>query len=385
MCSGCYMLEAAMKKQMVLICIALMSLNTTVQAETQYGRLLPVWEQIVAGSQSNASFQEHVASVKSVVHQGLSAITKPAPDNTYNKETEFQKYWDHETKHKKDTFAAMDEKVKEFVQEYLGKGMSLEEVKVASQDAVGWLQWPTSFSYWERDKIRGVCDTAMTDEEWLAPKNEIVVLYQSRLTATGSCTYIFQNSFRAKKKDLIRAFGSFYGCVTSENGEIQCANLYAEYFFFPGGTSYISSIKQFIGFLSDDSDSAPGLLIAEGPDGQVSKYIIDLYIWNWEYNLWEGVRLWDSEGVLDFEYDGETTDLKYYKCLEQHSDSPDTSACPEIVNLREYYLETKTNNEKSLQPGIPSNSFLKPPKDVYETKGKPIEKLVIENQPQDIP
>ena len=342
-------------------------------------------EKATSGSQANVSFQEHVTSVKSIVHQGLSAITGPAPNNTYNKETEFQKYWDYEAKHKKDTLATMDERVKDLVQRYLGKGMSLEEVIVATQDAVGWLQWPTSFSYWERDKIRGVCDAAMTDKEWIAPKNEIVVLYQSRLTATGRCTYIFQNSFRAKKKDLIRAFGSFYGCVTSENGETRCGDLYAEYFVSPGGTSYLSNIKLFIGFLSDDLDPDPGLLIAEGPDGRVSKYIIDLYKWNREYDLWEGVRLWDSEGVLDFEYDSETTNLKYYLCLEQHSDSPDTPACPEIINLRQYYSETKEYQEKILQPGKPSNSFLKPPKNVYEAKGKLMERPVIENPPQDIP
>jgi len=316
-----------------------------------------------------AALQEQVASMKGVVSRGLAAINKPAPNNPFNPDTDLQKHSRYSRHYVKDALLQMDKAVKEFVQGYLQTGITLEELITATNGTLVWSEWPKSFNEKELHDIRGIQDTDMTDEEWLAHDNDVVILYQILNTQSGNTVYVFQNSFRAIKKSLIRACSAFYAGVAGSDGETHFADLYAEYFFQPRGISYIGSSRWLLGFLVPDSGGMPGIMIFRGPDGRVLNFGIDLYLWNPEHKLWEGVWLWSSDYVLSYNYNGETTDFNYYQCQEQHIDSPDTLACPATLNLLERYLREKEalENYQSVN-GQRFHHILMPPKELYEEK-----------------
>ncbi len=274
-------------------------------------------------------------------------------------------------KYRRDTFLGMDEAIKSLVKGHLEKGMSLDEVREATKGALGWSEWPTTFLYWERRDIAGVQDYAMTEKEWLDNKNEVVILYKSCESPAGGRTYMLQNSFRAKKKSLVRALGSFYGCVTLGDNTIHCDDLYSEYYYSPGGSRAVEFNRILFGFLVVDSDTFPRILTSLGPAGTAGNFSIHMYVWNQEYDLWEGTFLWHSDGIIDFKFDGETTELTICKCYESHPDRPDTPACPQIVNLRQHYLENREEIEQALHPvvydtGRRAPSFYRPPQEIYE-------------------
>jgi hypothetical protein len=80
------MLEAAMKKRMVLICIALMSLDPSVQAETQYSKLSPVWEKtLIQGGEGEWCIKyregyEYAGTISAIGNDGRLFVCDPYND-----------------------------------------------------------------------------------------------------------------------------------------------------------------------------------------------------------------------------------------------------------------------------------------------------------------
>lgn len=341
------------------------------------------------------SLQEHLSAMKDSIRRGLSLIGKPVPDNPYDPAVTDRCGYFYENS----IAEMMDHKVRAFIKAQLEKGMALEELIMATEDELTWSEWPKSFSGHDKQTIRGINDAELTDEEWLDRKNDLVILYQIHTTQTGNRVHLFQNSFRSRKKDeLSRGMGPFYCCVTVKNGETHLGELYNEFSWDPRGTAYSFMNRWMLGFLVLDSESIPGCMIhdfnGDGDDADsVGELRVTLYLWNSEYNFWEGHSFWSTEGQpTKYEYNGETMDLTYYKCLTENPkkeatikagkeyiedkelnfrpnpDTLDIPACPVTVNLKDYYFEIKEGLETSSRnhKGERIYDILMPPKEMYK-------------------
>jgi len=318
---------------------------------------------------SALSFREQLSNVKDIVARGLSEIGKPARSNPFNIGTE--EYAICVMRFENDRMTEMDTAVKGMVWGGFQKGMSLDAIIASTQGRLSWSEWPTRFAEDDIPGVRGVTDVAMSDEEWLTEDNEVVVLYQTYVCASGPRVHVFQNSFRTVRKVSmsstinVRECPSLYAVIVSSDGTVHAGNLYREHFFSPRGNSHLGVTPRVMGFLSIDAQSIPGIMVSCGPSGRVMNFDISHYTWNEQYKLWEGTGLWSSERVLTYSYDGNSTDFTYSQCIEKPPEGPNAYGCMQTVNLREYYLEHRDQIEASRRQNARIGSTLTPPKEMY--------------------
>lgn len=315
------------------------------------------------------SFHEHLSNMKAVVGQGLSAIGRPVPNNPFDVGS--QEYAIHVKRFENDQMKQMDAAVKRVILEGFQSGMTLDETIASTRGDLTWSEWPTSFARDDITGVRGVTDVAMSDAEWLATNNEVVVLYKTHVGGSGTKVHFFQNSFRTFRKDStgstinMRECPSSFVVVVNSDGTVHAGSLYRESFVSPRGNGDLGLTPRLLGFLSVDPESVPIIMISTGPSGRVMNFGISCYAWNRRYNVWEGAGFWSSERVLTYSYDGGTTNLTYFQCIEKPPEGPNTYGCMETVNLREYYLQHKDEIESSRAQNVRIGGTLTPPKEMY--------------------
>ncbi|MBZ0189790.1 MAG: hypothetical protein K8F91_26325, partial [Candidatus Obscuribacterales bacterium] len=238
---------------------------------------------------STIPFEQRVTAAKGIAMSGLKAIAEEALHNPYNREREPNKYAVYSMDFKRETLSSMDKTIKEFVVRSLESGMSLQSIITASKNKLGWSRWPVDFQMEDIDLLPGVRDEALTDEAWLAPENDVVILYATFSKSTPADIFFFQNSFRAPTKALIRQSPSIYMVKRDADGRIEHADLPMERLDIQLSAGWaVGDIPRLLGFLLLDCEPIPGVAVWSGPSGQVMNFGVTLYTWNEQFKVWEG-------------------------------------------------------------------------------------------------
>jgi len=113
----------------------------------------------------------------------------------------------------------------------------------------------------------GLSDSQLTKEEWLDPKNSVVVTYREGRTKNGNAIYLFRDSYRSPMQEYMRQIVSQYTAVVSPNS-VRIDELpirYAPELWMPSGIP--GAVETFLGFV-DTGEDLPHLAFLDGPAGR---------------------------------------------------------------------------------------------------------------------
>ncbi|MBI2434848.1 MAG: hypothetical protein HYV26_18490 [Candidatus Hydrogenedentes bacterium] len=313
-------------------------------------------------------FKQQLKDAKSVVQEKLSIIGKPAPGNPFNKETQAQDYAIFHMRFEDKALWDMDQAVKDLIFQQFQEGKSLSDIISSTHDEVGWSEWPAALTESRLEEIPGVTDAKMTDEEWLAESNEVVIIYRSFHDESGIELHFLQNSFRATHKHAIRGCPSLYVVLKMPTGQAYLGNLYTRDYPSIRGASDAGWIPRLLDIWQETPGEVPSILVYYGPQSHILALEISHYVWNPDAHLWEGVGLWLGETIVEFKYDPQITTLTYYTGYmvdPLDEEGSNVLAPPQTVNLKEKYIRDGAEIEKYRKKNVLKQSPLSPPKEKY--------------------